>query len=345
MSIPNMLDNRICLLTTLLIPCWFSFAEDGRDPVAHLPKLELVYVIGSDLYAFVPDSTAPPRPVFVQGSHESGAFTLYDYHIFQGSAPYSAASDFSWDVEDGVLFTSTSYKLGPNHSTNITAWPIARLNKGSPRQGEADRPVDMEPEEWASWSGANSLSLNPVSAAEQGWLVLRDDGFAETLPQQRQDVHYDFAVINRDRFRLVLSINGRLSAWTFDRSSQVPANTRLGPWRHLRTWSDELRIDGPFLLLQDGDTLVAEQKGTYGLLPVAVDAPSTLVPLVRREGDEPLLVVEDRSAGVNYFVYNGIVLDEKGETVERLPHRLSSEEQLAHLLRVVLDRRSDKHKP
>ncbi len=268
------------------------------------------------------------------------------YDVFGGSQPLSNPH-FGWTLGGGdVAFkTSSIPRLGLCH---ITRYPLFALIHPLPPSANPFDVSKLSPEwinahhpDWIDSSFADVFSYELIM---QGGVKWTEEGLPGNVATSRKEVIFlDIVGQSRTSVRLFMTVDSDLSIWeTSDRQTSVRATDGRN-WRLIRDHAGTIK--GPFLALDNGKSFVAAQDDDWGVFGKAHGNQLQFTPLVRREGDEPLLVVEDRDGGVNYFVHNGVILDGEGDAMERLPSGLSEQGRLGHLLRFAIDHRPVKPKP
>ncbi len=113
-------------------------------------------------------------------------------------------------------------------------------------------------------------------------------------------IHYDFLASGDNRLELLMTADGRLQRWSFDGEK----------WKLAKEYSVELR--GPFLVCDNGASVVAEWEGQWSLIgPLDAAAPQ-VSPVVKRKEGTPLVLIEDTLVKKNYFELEGKVYDASG---------------------------------
>jgi hypothetical protein len=134
---------------------------------------------------------------------------------------------------------------------------------------------------------------------------------------------------------VLLTADGRPSVWRLDADAAVPVG--LWPWTRLAEY--DTTIDGPFLWMRDPQFVVAEREGTWCVIgPLEAAAPNVR-PIVAKDADNPLYLVEDLHSGKDYFRIGEKLLDDQGRPVGTVDLSKSPDDQLREVISQVISRR------
>ncbi|MCC7293935.1 MAG: hypothetical protein IT449_17890 [Phycisphaerales bacterium] len=256
------------------------------------------------------------------------------FDVFGGSQPLSDPH-FRWTIGEDVAFVTRSV----NHlgSCSVTRYPLFALIHPPPASAWPFDDAKVSSKWISPQTGRVDLDFGtvfPYELVKKHGVVWTQDGKAGSVPRSRSEaVFLDILGQSRTSVRLFITIDDDLSIWDKDGSS----------WRLIKDHAGTIK--GPFFATDQGRSFVGTQEDDWGVFSKGGESQLRFTSLVQRHESEPLLLVEDRDASVNYFVFNGVILDQNGEALERLPGRQSAEERLSHILRFALDRRPEKKDP
>jgi len=210
----------------------------------------------------------------------------------------------------------------------------ARRQCGNPRDTHCSKAVRCIANRF--WD--RFISVLPISEAAQGWIHLTDDGYERRIPDHYPKVHFDFYVPGATRIRLFLTIDGLLSTWVCDWPDdghpwdEMRASSR--EWTHERTYA--LAVNGPFLVTQNGEHLLADRAGQWTIIAVGHDGvyPETII--APREDGTNMLMIEDRTAKQVFFLTNGRLFDRHGVALEKVATQGDSEQRLREIVQLVV---------
>ncbi len=203
------------------------------------------------------------------------------------------------------------------------------------------------------------IRVSPVSWAAGKALTLTESGYRTKAPDwfETKEVYFDFRVLDEKRVELLMTMDGKPSLWEYDgtqdreewknrpsragetiiRDADEPVLLESG-WHHKRNLS--VTIDGPFLWMQDPKYAVAEREGNWCVIGPLNAAEAEVRPIIAKDAEHPLVLVEDVAAKANYFRLGDKLMDDSGAVIERVDASKPLEDQMREVVsNVVLLRR------
>ena len=329
-------------------------APDNR----HASAMHRVMIIEGEAYSFGQrqgEETFGPSFIRFSLLDEGGGqgerwYNLWSWPVHLGGIP------MRWAVHGTTLYTAIHADYGPGgQPTSVTRWPIGLMIPGRGamldlNDGAARKVADA----------CTGFSINPVSVAMMGGVELTQTGYRQPVATgyRGSGVYFDFQVLDEKRVELLMTIDGRPSLWEYDGTQDekgwqerviesekvgtAPSEPRLARrgWHHKKNLS--VTIDGPFLWMQDPQYVVAEREGMWCVIgPLHSDEPHVR-PIIAKDADKPLILVEDVMAKRNYFRLGDKLMDDRGAVIERVDASKPLDDQMREVVSKVVLRRRDR---
>jgi hypothetical protein len=339
----------VCLVALVSIPP-SSQAENNAPSVT----LRRCKVHESKVYTFdFEDPLEKGSPVFAvlseprQGNDNPSE--VGRYHVFGVGMVNNNADTLRWDVTPGYLFASTVQgRPGLHVGAGLGRYPIEALRENLDFRDSLDRShpkaQPFYPDRPWVWRPPGFYGLEPVSqtlmrfkwdpervhSSSHGW----GPDFSESA-NHIPVVEYDIRAIDDWTVELLMTTDGRPSLWRLEASEDVARHE----WRWNRVAEYASTIGGPFLWMRDPKYVVAERDGNWCVIgPIDAEEPQAR-PIVAKEAEVPLYLVEDVHIGKDYFRSGGKLLDEQGRAVGTIDLSKSPDDQLREVISQVISRR------
>ena len=138
-----------------------------------------------------------------------------------------------------------------------------------------------------------------------------------------KNLYYDFRGLGKTRLELYVTVKGKIHRWLFDGKE----------WWLSKIF--DVSIDSPFLICNDGNTVVTERDGDWCLIgPLDAEKP-TVRRIVEKQEGEPLMLIEDVVTKTNYFEHEGTLLDENGKRLWSVPRATNTPERIKAIAKYV----------
>jgi hypothetical protein len=148
-------------------------------------------------------------------------------------------------------------------------------------------------------------------------------------------VEYDIRAVDEWHVELLMTADGRPSLWRLHAAADIPRHK----WEWTRLVEYPSTIEGPFLWMRDPLYIVAERDRQWSVIgPIDAEEPQAR-PIVAKEAEVPLYLVEDVHIGKDYFRSGGKLLDEQGRAVGTIDLSKSPDDQLREVISQVISRR------
>ncbi len=192
-------------------------------------------------------------------------------------------------------------------------------------------------------------------------MTLTESGYRTKAPGwfEIKEVYFDFRVLDEKRIELLMTMDGKPSLWEYDgtqdteewknrpsragetiiRDADEPVLLESG-WHHKKNLS--VTIDGPFLWIQDPQYVVAEREGNWCVIGPLDAAEPEVRPIITKDADHPLVLVEDVAAKANYFRMGDKLMDDRGVVIERIDTSRPLDNQMREIASEIVLRRRDK---
>lgn len=304
--------------------------ESDHVPIA-APSLQKVVLWDTNSYAFeFATSRGAALPALIEaGANSQGERTLEKYYLFgmtHGRPHIPPVQPLRWDTKEHTLFAAREFpaSFGPP-TPRIFRYPIRALVQRSEwsdclERGELGDEIPSP----KSWPAPHYVDLDPIRAALLKGMVVRNDLSAP----KGSAIHYDIRALDATRIELYMTVNGKLSLWLFDGET----------WTLRHNYS--ISVDGPFLICDDGKSIVTKRKDDWCLLGELNAKQPKVQRIVKSSPDEPLTLVEDKMTGINYFEYGGALYDANGVDVCPIPRDADAATRLKVITEFVRSRRS-----
>lgn len=300
------------------------------------PSLQRMKVLNAHSYAFdFAAAHGPAAPALVQISNMrgTGEDDRTTYYYLLGNMPANTHLEpLRWDANGGMIVCTYPHVV-PGTGPFLNRYPIHALVSRSNMVSALDRSrLDHRSVGPYGRPAPNYGGLAPIGAAHlglEGW-ELGDEPMGNGLHMCGKCIpvtHYDIRALDDSQVELFVTMNDKLSRWLFDGKK----------WTFRRNYPGT--INGPFLICDEGNALVAEVDGHWCLVRGFDKQNAEVRQIVKKTDNEPLVLVEDLVARTNYFQLGGRLYDENGAglwTVRRGQH---SSTQFKSIVDYVCSRR------
>lgn len=258
---------------------------------------------GERVFAVLVDITAGERVRLVDAD-----ILLYSGRGGGRVDPTAKLWTLPWSMFERKLFVGVHGRGA--HTPGMTSW-IWRF------------PIGVQSRE----KGASYCVIEPVSRAWQR-MVMDPSGNQRLLPEFPGEVFYDLRTVDEERLELFMTVDGQLSKWVFDGKS----------WNYDRSYN--LQVFGPFLILDTGNSMVAQCNDAWSVIRYFEKQHAQCEPLTDGVNGAPLTLVEDKVARTNYFLHRDRLLDDKGRSLATLRRSDNETDRVRQAIDAVVARRA-----
>jgi hypothetical protein len=323
----------VMAMVSVLQPCFGTGEESTLRP----PLLQRVEISDKHSHSFdFSGPRGPGTPVLVRTSTshdlEAKAIPVDRYYVLgvNGNA-YRRDEPFRWGISEEAVFCTFSLphvhqRIGPT----ILRFPRQFLVAG-PDDGRSAIDQKRLGNRFSSPNGSpapNYVGLSPVHAALmgfEGWKIgdlPLGDG-VQMSKKGHPKVSYDIHGLDASRIELYMTVDGKLSRWLFDGKE----------WTLRENYAIE--IEGPFLVCEQGKSLVTARDGRWCLLKGIDTENPSVTPIIDVSETNPLRLIEDRSARKAFLELGGDLFDTSGKRIARIPKSVKPENRVREIVRNV----------
>ena len=272
-------------------------------------------------------------PVLVE---VAGSGSKMPYQLFPAAGAHFPQGPLRWDCTEGVMYCTHKFPdVHQRTAPSVWLYALGALKAGPDDGGGA---IDIEvARRIAPFTVGDRyvrrVPLGPIRAVYlglSGWKT-GDEPLQEGLRASGNEaatVYYDFDVTQDVQMNFVMTIDGQLSAWLFDSER----------WTFTKTY--DLRIDGEFMILEDGASLVAQREDRWCVFSGFDGGERKVTPIAEVDDHEPMTVVDDVDAKRSFLHFKDTLYDAEGRAVQRIAAGLGSAEKVRELANAVR-----KHRP
>ncbi len=300
----------------------------GDAPATRVaPELQRIIVLERHAYCFreEPRALTTPAPLVEYDWHSNDSpRAVREYYL--EDVWTQVRMPMAWTISGGAVHTILDYGV----LTGMRHWPIAALVPGKNRR----HPLGLEKVPFGP-ARPTVHTVRPILSLASGRYALTETGLDThstdaSAAGSYRDVFVDLRPLEEGAFELFVAVEGRLSVWSGNNED----------WQFMRIVPTPVKK--PFLVFDDGRRLVTERNGDWCIIGPLEAAEPEARPIIAKDANKPLILVEDVVAKRNYFRMGDNLMDDRGMVLERLDTSEPLEDQMREVVYKVVLRRGDR---